>query len=150
MKLNLKTNGAVFACRYITIAEGLGAYLSFGGRTLIALLFLISGALKAANPGATVDYIASVGLPFPLLSLIGAIAVELGGGMALLVGYQTRLVAAGLAGFTIITALIFHNQLADQNQLNHFLKNFAIAGGLLYIVAVGAGGWSVDARSTNR
>ncbi|WAC48218.1 DoxX family membrane protein [Asticcacaulis sp. SL142] len=116
------------------------------GRVMIALLFLISGLGKIAAPEATQGYIASVGLPFPALAYFGALAAELGGGLLLLIGYRTRIVALGMAGFTLATALFFHNNFADQNQMIHFLKNIAIMGGLLQAYAFGAGAYSIDSR----
>ena len=74
-----------------------------------------------------------------------ALIIELGGGVLLVVGYQARLVAAVLAVFSLATAFAFHANFGDQNQMIHFLKNFAIAGGLLQVVAFGAGRFSVDA-----
>lgn len=91
-------------------------------------------------------YIVSSGLPFAGLALGVAIAVELGGGLMLALGVQTRLVAAGLAAFSIVAGLAFHNAIGDQNQLIHLLKNFAMAGGLLQVVAFGAGAYSFDQR----
>jgi len=117
------------------------------GRLLLAGLFLFSGLGKIMAPEGTQAYIAAAGLPFPLLGYLAAIAVELGGGILLLLGYRTRIVAWAMAAFTIAAALCFHNHFADQNQLIHFLKNIAIAGGLLQIAAFGAGGLSLDARA---
>ncbi|NDZ17499.1 LysR family transcriptional regulator [Variovorax sp. WS11] len=117
------------------------------GRILLAAIFVISSLGKIAAPEGTQGYIASVGLPAPVLSYIAAVVIELGGGVLLLVGYRTRLVAAGLALFSIASALIFHHALADQNQLFHFLKNLAMAGGLIQVVAYGAGAYSLDNRS---
>jgi putative oxidoreductase len=116
------------------------------GRVLLAAIFVISGMGKLAAPAATIGYIQSVGLPFATAGLIAAIVVELGGGVALALGYRTRLVAAVLAGFSIVTGLAFHNAIGDQNQFIHLLKNFAMAGGLLQVVAFGAGAFSIDAR----
>ena len=116
------------------------------GRGLLAAIFIFFGAGKAVDPSGTISYIASAGLPFPSLAYAGAVAVELGGGLALLAGYRTSIVAAVLALFSIVTALTFHADLADQNQLIHFFKNFAMAGGLAQIAAFGAGRFSVDAR----
>jgi putative oxidoreductase len=117
------------------------------GRILIALIFLMSGAGKVAEPGVTIAYMTAAGLPFAPLGLAVAALVELGGGMALIVGYRTRAVAAVLALFALITASLFHSNFADQNQLIHFFKNVAMAGGLLQIVAFGGGRRSLDARS---
>jgi len=119
---------------------------SLAGRILIAPIFLLSGVSKVAAPAMMIGYIQSVGLPVPVLALGIAIAVELLGGVALLLGYRARLVAATLAVFSIVTALTFHNNLADQMQFLNFFKNFAMAGGLLQIVAFGAGRFSLDAR----
>ena len=116
------------------------------GRVLLATIFIFSGIGKLLAPAATMGYIASSGLPFAGLALGVAIAVELGGGLMLALGIQTRLVAAGLAAFSIVTGLAFHNAIGDQNQLIHLLKNFAMAGGLLQVVAFGAGAYSLDQR----
>jgi putative oxidoreductase len=116
------------------------------GRILIATIFLLSGLSKLGAPSYTVGYIASAGLPLPWLGYAIAVAVEIGGSLALLAGYQTRVAAAVLAAFTIAAALAFHNHLADQNQFIHFFKNVAMAGGLLQVVAFGAARFSLDAR----
>jgi len=118
------------------------------GRILLATIFIFSGIGKLMAPAATIGYIASSGLPFAPLALAAAIAVELGGGLMLALGIQTRLVAALLAGFSIVTGLAFHNAIGDQNQLIHLLKNIAMAGGLLQVVAFGAGAFSFDNRRT--
>ncbi|AZD09343.1 putative membrane protein [Pseudomonas chlororaphis] len=122
------------------------ASISLIGRVLLSAIFILSGFSKIAAPAAMVGYIESVGLPFPQLALGIAIAVELGGGLLLIAGYRTRLVALGLAVFSVATALAFHNNLGDQNQFIHFFKNIAMAGGLLQVVAFGAGRFSLDAR----
>jgi putative oxidoreductase len=122
----------------------------FIGRALMAAIFLVGAAGKLAAPAATMGYIASVGLPFPALSLAGAIGVELIGGLLLLFGYQTRLTAAALAAFSVVTGLVFHNAIGDQNQMFHLLKNFAMAGGLLQVAAFGAGNFSLDALRTTK
>lgn len=116
------------------------------GRILIAVIFILSGIGKLGAPAATQGYIASVGLPLPLLGYVLAVLVELGGGLLLLVGFRTRAVAAVLALFTVAAALLFHSHLADQNQFIHFVKNIMITGGLLQIVAFGATALSLDAR----
>ncbi|MER8476432.1 DoxX family protein [Mesorhizobium sp. M0142] len=122
--------------------------LAAAGRVLIAVLFLLSGLGKIAAPAMAQGYIASAGLPAPLLGYLIAIIVEVGGGVLLVIGYQTRIIALVLAGFSVAAALAFHHDLADQNQLIHFLKNIAIAGGLLQVAAFGAGSLSLDARRT--
>ena len=120
------------------------SYIAASGRLLMALIFLISGAGKIAAPGMTLGYIASAGLPLPLIAYLVAVGIELGGGILLVVGYQTRIVASVMTIFAIVTALSFHHDFADQNQMIHFLKNVAMAGGLLQIVAFGAGAFSID------
>src|SRR5258706_8562654 len=117
------------------------------GRVLLAAVFVLSGVGKIAAPEATLGYINAVGLPLPQLAFLGAVAVELGGGLLLLVGYQTRIAAIALAVFSIVTAVVFHSAIGDQNQFAHLLKNLAIAGGLLQVAAFGAGAFSLDARA---
>jgi putative oxidoreductase len=121
-------------------------YLPFAGRLLIGLPFAMSGLSKLAAYAATTGLIASAGLPFPPLAFAVAVAVELGGGLLLIAGYQTRTVALVLAVFSLATAVSFHSNFADQNQMIHFLKNVMMAGGLLQIVAFGAGALSIDNR----
>ena len=122
-------------------------YLPFVGRLLIGLPFAMSGLGKLAAYGATTKYIEAVGLPMPALAFVVAVIVELGGGLALVAGWRTRPVALALVLFSIATALSFHNNFADQNQMIHFLKNIMMAGGLLQIVAFGAGALSLDNRN---
>ncbi len=121
-------------------------YLPAFGRLLIAIIFLMSGFGKLAAPSAAIGYITAAGLPAPTLAYLVAVLVELGGGILLVIGFQTRIVAAVIAVFCIAAALGFHTHFADQNQMNNFLKNVAMAGGLLQIVAFGAGALSVDNR----
>ena len=116
------------------------------GRILIAVLFLLSGIGKVAAPAATQGYIAAVGLPAPVAAYFGSTSVELVGSALLIAGYQTRMVAAALAVFALLTALFFHNNFADQNQMIHFWKNVAVLGGLLQVVAFGPGRFSLDHR----
>lgn len=120
--------------------------LALIGRILIAAIFLFSGLGKLAAPGATIGYITFVGLPAPMVAFVAAAALEVIGGLLLIVGYQTRLVAALLAIYSIVTALVFHHAFGDQNQVFHFLKNFAIAGGLIQVMAFRASAFSLDGR----
>lgn len=115
------------------------ASIALAGRVLLAAIFILSGASKLADPAGTAGYIASAGLPFATLGAWGAIVLELGGGLALIAGYRTRLVALALAGFSLIAALLFHAALGDQNQFIHFFKNVGLAGGLLQVAAFGPG-----------
>ena len=119
------------------------------GRILLAVLFLLSGLSKLGNPAGTQGYIASVGLPFPVLAFVISAVVEIGGGALLLIGYRTRLAAAALAVFTVAAAVFFHHAFGDQNQMIHFMKNLAITGGLLQVIAFGAGAFSLDNRRSS-
>lgn len=120
------------------------------GRVLLALLFLASGLSKLGAAAATKAYIASVGLPLPSVLYAVALVVEIGGGLLLLLGLQTRLTASVLAMFTVMAAILFHHDFADQNQAVHFLKNLAIAGGLLQVCVAGAAAFSLDARRSQQ
>lgn len=124
----------------------LAPYLAPAGRVLLAVMFILSALGKIAAPAATQGFIASVGLPLPLVAYLGSIIVELGGGILLLVGFHARLASLVLAGFTVVAAVVFHHNVADQNEMVHFLKNLAIAGGLLQVAAFGAGVFSLDRR----
>ena len=125
--------------------------LALIGRVLLALLFVPEGWGKMAGFASTVGYIASKGVPLPEVCAALAIAAELGLGLLLLVGWQARWAALGLAVFTFVVTFIFHNFWAvpaDQlmAQRLNFFKNMAITGGLLAFAAFGAGGWSLDGR----
>jgi len=121
-------------------------YVPFAGRLLIGLPFAMSGLSKLAAIGPTTAMIRAAGLPLPPLALALCIVVEVGGGLLLVVGFQARIAAIALALFSLATAVSFHSNFADQNQVIHFLKNMMMAGGLLQIVAFGAGALSVDNR----
>jgi putative oxidoreductase len=121
-------------------------YAAVLGRALISIPFFLSGIGKIAAPAVTHGYIVAVGLPLPWVGYAIAVAVEVGGGLLLLLGMRTRLTAVALAIFTVATALVFHANVADQNQMIHFLKNLMITGGLLQVAAFGAGKFSADAR----
>ena len=129
-----------------TQTNNAAAYAATAGRALLGTIFLLSGISKLSAPAGTIGYIASAGLPFPEVAYAGAVFVEVVLAAALIVGYQTRLVAAAIAAFSLATAFGFHFNLADQNQFIHFFKNVAIAGGLLQVVAFGGGALSLDAR----
>ena len=119
-------------------------YIHLAGRILLAVIFILSGIGKLKDPTGTVAYMQSAGVPAILLW--PTIALELLGGVALVIGFQTRLVAAALAVFTLIAAAMFHHNFADQEQMVNFLKNLSMAGGLLLLVASGATAFSVDTR----
>ena len=121
------------------------------GRVLLALLFLPAGFSKISGFEGTVGYIASVGMPMPEVAAVIALTVEIAGGLALIAGFGTRVAAFALAIFTLVASLYFHNfwaMPADQQFIQQlmFFKNLAVTGGLLALVAFGAGGWSLDAR----
>jgi len=116
----------------------------FLGRILIAAIFLISGLGKVTGYAGTQGYMEAMGVPGALLPLV--IALEVLGALAIMVGWRTRLFAFLLGGFTLVSALIFHRALGDQMQSILFLKNLAIAGGFLFLLAHGAGAWSLDGR----
>ena len=115
------------------------------GRILLSLIFVTSGLNKIANFSGTQGYMESAGVPGVLLSVV--IALEVLGGLAIILGWHTRIVAFLMAGFTLLTALLFHADFGDQMQYIMFMKNLAIAGGFLALVAHGAGAWSLDSRS---
>lgn len=125
--------------------------LNLMGRILLAALFLPAGLSKLSGFEGTVGYIASVGLPFASVAAAVAIAVEILGSVALLVGFQTRMAAAVLAVFTIVASFFFHAfwaaapEQAFMQQLL-FFKNIGVIGGLLLLVSSGAGAWSLDAK----
>jgi putative oxidoreductase len=122
-------------------------YATLVGRILIAAIFLMSGINKIADPHGTQQYMQAMGMTWgTTLFYVGAIAIEVGGGLSLLLGYWTRAGALALMLFMISTTLIFHTNFGDQNQMIHFLKNLAMFGGLSYVAAYGAGPLSLDAR----
>lgn len=125
----------------------LGHAVGLAARVLLAIIFVMAGIGKLMDPAGTAGYMESVGVPG--LLVWPTIILELGGGILIAIGYQTRIVALLLAGFTVLAGLIFHHQFADQNQMIHFMKNLAIAGGFLSLVLNGAGGWSVDGRKSD-
>jgi len=115
------------------------------GRLLMSAIFILAGFNKLGAWDATQAYMDSMGVPGALLPLV--ILLEIGGGLAVLLGWQARMAAFLLAGFCVVSALIFHADFADPMQSILFMKNLAMAGGLLTLAAAGAGAWSLDARS---
>lgn len=125
--------------------------LDLAGRLLLVALFLPAGIGKLTGFAGTVGYISSVGLPLPSVAAALAAVVEIGGGLALLFGFGTRIAALALAGFTLVASFFFHAYWAmpaDQAFVQQlmFFKNIAVTGGLLVLAAHGAAGWSMDAR----
>jgi putative oxidoreductase len=116
-------------------------------RIFLAQIFLLSGIFKISGYAGTQGYMEAMGVPGMLLPLV--IALEIGGGLALIAGWQTKWISLALAGFTLVAAVIFHNNLADQMQQIMFMKNIAITGGLLLLAIHGAGSYSLDSRRTH-
>ncbi|MBX9816472.1 MAG: DoxX family protein [Burkholderiaceae bacterium] len=128
--------------------------LALVARVLLAALFVPAGISKIAGFAGTVGYIGSVGLPLPIVGAVLAIVAEAGGGIALLLGFQTRIAALVLAVFTVVAGVFFHAfwaaaPEAAQMQQIMFMKNIAIAGGLLMLTAFGPGSLSLDAKRGN-
>lgn len=117
---------------------------SLGGRILMALIFVLAGLNKIGAIEGTQGYMEAMGVPGILI--YPTILFEVGAGLAIIIGYQTKLVALALAGFCIVTAVLFHNNLGDQTQFILFMKNFAMAGGFLFLARDGAGEFSLDNR----
>ncbi|WHZ17918.1 MAG: hypothetical protein OJF55_000067 [Rhodanobacteraceae bacterium] len=113
------------------------------GRLALSLIFILAGIGKITAYGATTKLLVAHGLPPGLLPLV--ILAELGGGLAVLCGWLTRWAAAGLFVYTLLAAVVFHNNLADHEQWLNFMKNLAIAGGFLVLAAHGPGNLSLDA-----
>lgn len=120
------------------------ATLSLLARIGLAAIFIMAGLNKIGGYEGTAGYMESMGVPAILLPAV--IALEVLGGIAIVVGFLTRFAAFGLAVFSIASALLFHFNLADQMQFILFWKNVAIAGGFMLLMANGAGAFSVDAK----
>ena len=120
------------------------AATQLSGRVLMSIIFITAGISKIGAYAGTQGYMESMGVPGGILPLV--ISLEVGAGLAVLLGWQTRVSAFLLAGFSVLSALVFHADFGDQMQSILFMKNLAMAGGLLMLVANGAGSWSIDAR----
>ena len=116
------------------------------GRILIAVLFLVAGIGKLTAVAGTTTYFAKLGRPAPQLMVWLTILVEIGGAVLLILGWQTRRVAWLLAAFTVVASFLGHRFWDDPSQMNQFLKNLAIVGGLIFVAATGPGALSVDGR----
>jgi putative oxidoreductase len=122
------------------------SYISLIGRVLLGLIFVMSGFQKVADPGGTQVFMQAMGITWATtLFYLGAIAIELVGGVSLLLGLWSRIGAILLVLFMIPTTLIFHANFGDSNQTIHFMKNLAMIGGLLYVYVYGPGDRSIDA-----
>lgn len=133
------------------LCEMVKQYGPLVGRILMALIFLVSGFGKITGFAGTAGFMASKGMPFAEVLLAGALVFELAGAIMLILGWRVHWGALLLIVFMIPATLMFHNFWAVdaaqyQNQLNHFLKNVAMTGGLLYVMAFGAGPLSMDSR----
>ncbi|TQV89372.1 DoxX family protein [Aliikangiella coralliicola] len=117
-------------------------YAPLIGRILISTIFLMAGASKIPGYEATQGYMQAMGVPGSLLPVV--IATEILGALAIILGYKTRIAAFLLAGFSIVSAIFFHANFADQTQSILFMKNIAITGGFLFLIAQGAGYVSID------
>ena len=125
--------------------------LIVAGRVLLALMFVLAGLQKLANLEGTAGYIASGGLPLPMVLAVLVGALELVGGLMLAVGFHARYAALALGAFTILASLLFHNfwaMPADKAFVQQlmFMKNLAVAGGMFVVAALGAGPASLDTR----
>lgn len=126
------------------IDQAISHYAPLLGRILIAAIFIQAGWDKIGGYEGTAGYMEAMGVPGKLLPLV--ILTELGGGLAILFGFQTRLVALALAGFSILSGLIFHFQPEDQMQMINLMKNISIAGGFLFLAGFGPGAYALDNR----
>jgi len=105
-------------------------------------IFLLAGINKIGQYAGTQGYMESMGVPGALLPLV--IALEIAGGLAIILGWQVKWTSLALGGFTVVSALIFHSNLSDQMQMIMFMKNWAMAGGLLLLAVHGAGHFSIE------
>lgn len=130
-------------------------YAPLLGRVLLGLIFVLSGYGKIGGFAQTAAAMAGKGLPMAEVLLVATIAIELGGGLMLLAGWQARWAALAIFLWLIPVTLLFHNYWAvdaaqARNQFNHFYKNLCIMGGMLYIFAYGSGAFSLGNKGTSR
>ena len=123
-------------------------YAAPAGRVLIAFMFVMSGLNKMNNYSNTAGWMDAMGVPGSLLPIV--IVLEVLGGAAIMIGWQTRIAAILFAAFSVMSAAIFHADFSDQNQMIHFMKNVSIAGGFLFLIVHGAGNYSLDSREKAR
>ncbi|MCA1953048.1 MAG: DoxX family protein [Hyphomicrobiales bacterium] len=128
----------------MSLPPALSNLILLAARLMLALMFVLSGYSKIGGYAGTQKYMEAFGVPGALLPLV--IIVELIGGAMVMVGFQTRLAALALAGFTLAAALLFHFKLADQMQFLLFMKNISVTGGFLALAVAGPGAFSVDRR----
>ena len=118
----------------------------FVARVFLGHIFLLAGVSKISAYEGTQAYMDAMGVPGMLLPLV--ILLEIGGGLAIIAGWKTMWASIALAGFTVVSAVIFHNNFGDQTQMIMFMKNIAISGGLILLAVHGAGAYSLDNRRT--
>jgi putative oxidoreductase len=123
------------------------AFLLLFGRILLSAIFIVDGILQLSDPGGTARYFAKVHVPVPDFAVWISVAIHLLGGLAVLFGFRAKWAASILALFCVATAFGVHLPAGDMGNMIHFLKNLAIAGGFVYVVAFGAGPISVDGRT---
>lgn len=123
----------------------LQAFSALLGRLFLAMIFIQSGLSKMSDYAATQGYMDAMAVSSALLPLV--IALEVVGGIAIVIGFKARLVALAMAGFSLLSALLFHTNFSDHTQTIMLMKNIAIAGGFLMIVAHGAGAYALDNRN---
>jgi putative oxidoreductase len=127
------------------ISSTSNAFFGLAGRFLLSAIFVQSGWGKIGRYASTQAYMEKMGVPGSLLPLV--IATELGLGLLIVIGWQTRIAAFLIAGFTLLAGILFHYDPGNSGQMIQFMKNIAIAGGFLMLVANGPGPWSIDGRS---
>jgi putative oxidoreductase len=125
----------------VTMSQAISQVLA---RVFLGQIFLLAGINKISAYSGTQAYMDAMGVPGALLPLV--IILEIGGGLAVIIGWKTKWVALALALFTLVAAIIFHRNFSEQMQLILFMKNIAIVGGFLLLVAHGAGAYSIDKR----
>lgn len=128
-----------------TLINSTERFAAPAGRFFLALIFFMSGLTKITQFEGTQSYMEMMGVPGGLLPLV--IITEVIFGLAVILGFKTRLAALALAGFSVLSAIIFHADFSNQAEMTNFMKNFAIAGGFLMIVANGAGNFALDNRN---
>jgi putative oxidoreductase len=134
----------------VRAAAGVNDAMLAIGRVTIAILFVLSGIEKVMDLSATAAAIGGKNLPMPQVLAVATVVLELGGGLLIIVGWQTRIVALALAIFCVVAGYFFHDfwhypeGAEHTNNMIHFMKNVSIVGGLLMLCAAGAGRYSLD------
>jgi|TARA_B110000908_G_scaffold29753_1_gene35182 putative oxidoreductase len=126
----------------------LQAFAAPTGRFFLAIMFFMSGLTKISQYAGTQGYMEAMGVPGFLLPLV--ILTEAVGGLAIILGWKTKYVAIALAGFTVLSAILFHADFSNQAEMTNFMKNIAIAGGFLTLFVHGAGAYSLDNRANKK